>query len=265
MTQKYKDKNHINKNQVIDNQNLDGVRLNKFLAMAGICSRREADKLIEEGKVLVNGKVASQGLKVTEVDHVELKGKQIKGSDEKLLLAFYKPVGVTCTEKDKFAEKKVLDYVKTRKRVTYAGRLDKDSEGLMLLTNDGDLIQNLMKGANGHEKEYVVKVEEEITDTFLDEMRNGIYLKELDRETRPCEVTKQGKYTFRIILTQGMNRQIRRMCEACGYHVKALKRIRIMNIEMGDLKPGETRKLSVAETIALYLSVGMAVPKQFLE
>lgn len=240
------------------------IRLNKFLAQAGLCSRREADKLIEEGKVFVNGQVAKQGVKVAAADKVEIKGKQIKGSAEKLLLAFYKPVGVTCTEKDRFADKKVLDYVKARTRVTYAGRLDKESEGLMLLTNDGDLIQRLMRGANGHEKEYVVKVQEEITDEFLDEMQKGIYLKELDRMTRPCIVTKQGKYTFRIILTQGMNRQIRRMCEACGYHVKSLKRIRIMNVTIGTLKPGESRILDKAESAALYLSVGMPVPDELL-
>lgn len=240
------------------------VRLNKFLAQAGLCSRREADRLIDEGKVFVNGQMAPQGAKVTAKDRVEIKGKQIKGSAEKLLLAFYKPVGVTCTEKDKFADKKVLDYVKTRTRVTYAGRLDKDSEGLMLLTNDGDLIQSLMRGANGHEKEYVVKVKEEVTEEFLDKLREGIYLKELDRTTRPCMAEKQGKYTFRIILTQGMNRQIRRMCEASGYHVKALKRIRIMNVTIGALKPGESRILDKAESAALYLSVGMPVPDEFI-
>lgn len=245
-------------------KNKELVRLNKFLAQAGLCSRRAADQLIEEGKVLVNGKVASQGTKVSESDKVELKGKQIKGSLEKVLLAFYKPVGVTCTEKDKFAEKKVLDYVKSRTRVTYAGRLDKDSEGLMLLTNDGDLIQALMKGANGHEKEYVVKVDQEITEEFMEQLQKGIYLKELDRTTRECVATKQGKFTFRIVLTQGMNRQIRRMCEACGYHVKALKRLRIMNIELKQLKPGESRVLSKEETVALYLSVGMNPPEQFL-
>lgn len=239
-------------------------RLNKFLANAGLCSRRAADQLIEEGKVFVNGSPAMPGMKVSAADKVEIKGRQIKGSTEKILLAFYKPVGVTCTEKDKFAEKKILDYVKTRTRVTYAGRLDKQSEGLMLLTNDGELIQRLMKGANAHEKEYVVKVQEEITDAFLDRMRNGIYLKELERTTRPCTVTKEGKYTFRIILTQGMNRQIRRMCEACSYHVKALKRVRIMNVTIGQLKPGQSRMLTKEEIAALYLSVGMPVPGEFL-
>lgn len=240
-------------------------RLNKYLAQAGICSRRQADVLIEEGKVLVNGQIAQQGMQVGPTDRVELRGKQVRSSREKVLLAFYKPVGVTCTEKDKFADKKVLDYVKARTRVTYAGRLDKDSEGLMLLTNDGDLIQALMKGANAHEKEYVVKVQEEICDDFLKKMGEGIYLKELERTTRPCEVQKVGKYTFRIILTQGMNRQIRRMCEACGYHVKALKRIRIMNVLLGQLLPGQSRNLTREECVQLYKSVGMTVPAQFTE
>ena len=240
-------------------------RLNKYLAQAGICSRRQADLLIEEGKVLVNGQIAQQGMQVGPADRVELKGKQVRSSQEKLLLAFYKPIGVTCTEKDKFADKKVLDYVKARTRVTYAGRLDKESEGLMLLTNDGDLIHALMKGAHAHEKEYVVKVKEEISDDFLRKMEEGIYLKELDRTTRPCIVQRSGKFTFHIVLTQGMNRQIRRMCETCGYHVKALKRIRIMNISLGQLTPGQSRILTREECVNLYRAVGMAVPAQFLE
>lgn len=247
-------------------------RINKYLALAGICSRRQADMLIEQGKVLVNGQIARNGMKVSSGDKVELVGgkeqkvkKEIKGNAEKVLIAFYKPVGVTCTEKDKFADKKVLDYVKTKTRVTYAGRLDKESEGLMLLTNDGDLIQRMMKGSQAHEKEYVVKVNKELTEEFIENMSKGVYLEELKRTTRPCPVTLEGKYTFRIVLTQGMNRQIRRMCETFGYKVKTLKRERIMNVELGKMKAGESRILTKQESIALYRAVGMQVPNEFLK
>ncbi len=240
-------------------------RINKFLAQAGICSRRQADVLIEEGKVLVNGKPATSGMQVDPSDRVEIRGREIKGSAEKIVLAFYKPVGVTCTEKDKFADKKVLDYIHVKTRVTYAGRLDKESEGLMLLTNDGDLIQRMMKGSGVHEKEYVVKVHKEITDEFIKGMGEGVYLEELDRTTKPCFVAAEGKYTFRIVLTQGMNRQIRRMCKAFGYQVKMLKRVRIMNVELGKLQSGQSRVLTAQESIALYQAVGMKVPGEFLK
>ncbi len=233
------------------------IRINKYLAQAGVCSRRNADVLIEEGRVTINGVPANMGSKVGSGDSVKVNGKLVKNEEEKLLLAFYKPIGVTCTEKDKYAEKKIIDFVKTKIRVTYAGRLDKDSEGLMLLTNDGDLIQKLMKGANGHEKEYVVKVSREITPEFVEKMQQGIYLKELDQTTRPCKVVTEGKYTFRIVLTQGLNRQIRRMCEALGYQVKSLKRVRIMNLHLQNLKPGESRFLTKEEIEDLYQSVGM--------
>jgi len=233
------------------------IRINKYLAQAGVCSRRNADVLIEEGRVTINGVPANMGSKVGDGDSVKVNGKLVKNEEEKLLLAFYKPIGVTCTEKDKYAEKKIIDFVKTKIRVTYAGRLDKDSEGLMLLTNDGDLIQKLMKGANGHEKEYVVKVSKEITPEFVEKMQQGIYLKELNQTTRPCKVVTEGKYTFRIVLTQGLNRQIRRMCEALGYQVKSLKRVRIMNLHLQNLKPGESRFLTKEEIEDLYQSVGM--------
>lgn len=241
------------------------IRLNKYLAQSGICSRRDADTLIEKGRVTINGKIATNGMKVLPGDQVSVNGKLIKSSTEKILLLFNKPIGVTCTEKDRFAEKKILDYVKSRERVTYAGRLDKDSEGLMLLTNDGDLIQKLMKGANRHEKEYVVKVQKEIKPEFLQSMEEGVYLKELDQTTRPCEIKQIGPYTFHIILTQGLNRQIRRMCETCKNPVKSLRRIRIMNLTIGTLKSGETRKLTKEESVALYQAVGMEVPMQFLQ
>ena len=173
------------------------------------------------------------------------------------MLAFYKPVGVTCTEKDKYAEKIINDFINLPYRVTYAGRLDKDSEGLLLLTNDGDLIDAVMRGAHRHEKEYVVKVNKEITPEFVEKMEKGVYLKELEQTTRPCQVKPIGKYTFHITLTQGLNRQIRRMCKENGYEVTHLKRIRIMNVELGKLTPGKYRELTDEELTELYQSAGM--------
>lgn len=234
-----------------------GVRLNKYLAEAGVCSRREADKLIEQKRVLINGKTAPVGTVVMSGDIVELNGKRLGGKLDKHVVAFYKPVGVTCTEKDKFAKKTIMECVHYPVRLTYAGRLDKDSEGLILMTNDGDLIDALMRGANRHEKEYVVKVNKEITDDFLAGMSQGVYLKELEKKTRPCTLTKIGKYTFRIVLTQGLNRQIRRMCEAFGYKVESLKRERINGVLLGKLKPGELRQITGKELAGLYESVGM--------
>lgn len=233
------------------------IRINKYIAEAGICSRREADKWIDKGQVTINGKTAAMGDRVGSKDKVTVCGKPVESRNQKVVLAFYKPIGITCTEKDRFAQKNIVEYVNYPIRVTYAGRLDKDSEGLILLTNDGELIQRLMKGAAGHEKEYVVKVKKEITDSFLEEMAQGVYLKELDRTTRPCKIEKMGKYTFRIILTQGLNRQIRRMCKEMGNEVVSLKRVRIMNIELGKLPYGKWRQVSQSELQELYERVGM--------
>lgn len=235
---------------------MEGTRLNKYLAECGVCSRREADKLIEAGKVLVNGQVAGMGCKVTDADEVRV-GKKVLGKAKKVVLAFYKPIGVTCTEKDKHAEKIINDYIKYPVRVTYAGRLDKDSEGLLLLTNDGDLIEAAMRGANRHEKEYLVKVNKEITDEFLQKMAAGVYLPELEVTTRLCQLEKLGKFTFKIILTQGLNRQIRRMCKELGYQVVQLKRMRIMNIKIEKLQPGKYREVIGAELEELYRLAGM--------
>ncbi|MBD5527551.1 MAG: pseudouridine synthase [Lachnospiraceae bacterium] len=230
----------------------DKIRLNKYLADHGVCSRREADSLIEQGRVVVNGQTAAKGCKVTEQDSISVNGKPLQGRPQRVVLAFYKPVGVTCTERDKHAEKIINDYVKYPVRVTYAGRLDKDSEGLLLLTNDGDLIEAVMRGVHRHEKEYIVKVNKEIEPLFLEKMAAGIYLPELKQTTRPCEIRQTGKYTFQIILTQGLNRQIRRMCKACGYEVKQLKRIRIMNIQLENLTPGKYREVQGQELEQLY-------------
>lgn len=236
---------------------MEQIRLNKYLAQCGVCSRREADTLIRQGMVLINGHSAIMGQTVSVTDEIQVNGKTLKGRDVPVVLAYYKPMGVTCTEKDVHAEKKITDMIDYPVRVTYAGRLDKDSEGLILLTNDGDLIHAVMKGANYHEKEYIVKVDKEITPDFLSKMQSGIYLKELDITTRPCKITKTGRFTFEIILTQGVNRQIRRMCQSLGYQVKKLKRIRIMNVRLGDLKYGAYREVSGEELEQLYNSVGM--------
>ncbi len=239
---------------------MDKIRLNKYLAHCGVCSRRDADRIIEQGKVLVNGTVAVPGQQVGLTDEILIGGKQMQGQKKTVVLAFYKPIGVTCTEKDPHAEKKIMDFVKYPERVTYAGRLDKDSEGLLLLTNDGDLIQAMMKGANRHEKEYIVKVNKEITDDFLSRMTQGIFLQELNVKTRECELEKVGKYTFKIVLTQGVNRQIRRMCAVCGYKVQSLKRIRVMHVQLENLKPGEYRELEQKDVQQLYRDCGLQSP-----
>lgn len=236
---------------------MEQMRLNKYLAHCGICSRREADRLIEQGKVLVNGQIAVAGQTVCETDEVTVSGKVVQESKKTVVLVYNKPVGVTCTEKDSHADIKITDVIKYPQRVTYAGRLDRDSEGLLLLTNDGDLIQAMMRGAGNHEKEYVVKVDREVTDEFLNKITYGIYLKDLKITTKPCKAEQIGKFTFKIILTQGVNRQIRRMCSACGYQVKSLKRIRVMHIELGNLKPGEYVELSDIDVERLYKDTGI--------
>lgn len=233
------------------------MRINKYLAECGVCSRREADKYIEQGKVRVNQKIAVSGMQISEQDVVEVFGKVMEPKNRKIVLAYYKPIGVTCTEKDAHADKTIIQALNYPVRLTYAGRLDKDSEGLIIMTNDGDLIQHMMKGANGHEKEYTVKVNKEITDEFLEKMSLGVYLKELEQKTRPCKLEKLGKYTFRIILTQGLNRQIRRMCQEFGYKVTSLRRDRVVNIELKGLRSGQFREIQGEELTQLYKLCGM--------
>lgn len=235
------------------------TRLNKYLAACGVCSRRDADKLIGQGAVRVNGIVAAMGSKVTETDEITVRGKKISAPDKKVVLAYYKPVGVTCTERDVHAEKLVMEEVRYPIRVTYAGRLDKESEGLLLLTNDGRLIDAMMRGANGHEKEYIVKVTKEWTPEALAHMRQGIYLKELDVTTRPCIIEQIGPKTIKMILTQGINRQIRRMCRAEGYEVVSLKRTRVIDVNLANLKPGEYRELTTEERKKLYTACGIGM------
>ncbi|WP_044958368.1 pseudouridine synthase [Butyrivibrio sp. WCD2001] len=231
---------------------MEEIRLNKYIAMCGVCSRRDADKLIEEGRITVNGKPAQCGMKVSDEDEILCDGVLISRFGDKIVIAYNKPVGVVCTEKDEHAERTIIEDLGFDRRVTYAGRLDKDSEGLMILTNDGDLIQAMMKSRNGHEKEYVVEVDKSITEKFLTDMEKGVYLKELDKTTRPCKVKKISESCFRIILTQGLNRQIRRMCDAFGYGVVRLKRVRILNIELGELGYSEHRMIEGDELKMLY-------------
>lgn len=244
---------------------MEEIRLNKYMSEAGICSRREADRLIEKGQVLVDGVPALRGMKVRPGQRVQVGDRVIGGKDEKVVLAVYKPVGIICTE-DRRTKNNIVRFLKYPVRVTYAGRLDKDSEGLLLMTNDGDLINRIMRGRNLHEKEYKVTVDREITEDFIKKMSAGVHIvdeeKGLDAVTRPCTVRREGKYTFRIILTQGLNRQIRRMCQACGCRVRTLKRVRIMNIVLGDLKPGEYRKVEGEELEMLRSLAGETRKKQ---
>ncbi len=224
------------------------VRLNKYLSEAGICSRREADRLIESGRVTVDGKAATTGMKVTDDNLVCVGKKPVKPKNEMVLLAVNKPVGIVCTE-EKREKHNIIDFLKYPTRITYIGRLDKDSEGLLLMTNNGDIINKMMRAGNAHEKEYKVTVNKPITDEFLKKMAGGVPI--LDTVTRKCKVERIGKYKFRIILTQGLNRQIRRMCEYFGYQVTRLERVRVMNITLGDLKPGQYRKVTEEEITEL--------------
>lgn len=241
----------------IKEKRMEKERLNKYLAACGICSRREADRLTEKGRVLVNGKKAENGMLVDDSDEITVNGRTVSGKNDKVVLAYYKPAGVTCTEKDRFAEKTIANQVKYPVRVTYAGRLDKDSEGLMLLTNDGDLIHAMMQGSAGHEKEYTVRVNGEVTDEFVKKMQAGVYLRELAVTTRPCKIRKTGKTTFQIILTQGVNRQIKRMVKELGYRTLFIKRVRVVNIQLGSLRPGQFRPLTEWERQELYRSVNL--------
>lgn len=227
----------------------ESVRLNKYLSEAGVCSRREADRLIESGKVTVDGVTAQMGMRVTAGQIVKVGKKTVSKQDEMIVLAVNKPKGIVCTE-DQRERDSIVRFLNYPVRVTYAGRLDKDSRGLLLMTNNGDIINQMMRAANHHEKEYKVTVDKEITEQFIKKMSEGVPI--LDTVTRPCTVKKIGKYTFSIILTQGLNRQIRRMCAAFGYEVKDLVRIRIMNIRLGSLKEGAYRKLTDEELEELY-------------
>ena len=220
-------------------------RINKFLSETGYCSRRAADKLIDAGRVTINGTVPEMGTKITEDDEVRVDGVLIsKPKDDFVYILLNKPVGIVCTTDTRREKANVIDFINYPKRIFPIGRLDKPSEGLLLLTNDGDIVNKILRARNNHEKEYIVTVDQPITRTFITEMGKGVPI--LDTITKECEVEHLSKYTFRIVLTQGLNRQIRRMCEHFGYEVQQLKRIRIMNIQL-DVPIGKWRDLTKAE------------------
>ena len=221
------------------------TRLNKYLSEAGYCSRRAADKLIDEGRVTINGKVPEMGTKVAPDDVVAVDGERITQKDVKrTYLALNKPIGIVCTTDTRVEKDNIIDFIGYHKRIFPIGRLDKPSEGLILLTDDGDIVNKILRASNNHEKEYVVTVDKPISQTFIERMSNGIPI--LDTVTKKCKVTKLSKYTFKIVLTQGLNRQIRRMCEYLNYEVTKLKRTRIMNIEL-DVPVGDYRELTKDE------------------
>ena len=238
------------------------MRLNKFLASIGVCSRREADKAIEAGRVMINGQVVELGATGGDEDLVSFDGRYIgMGKDvekiKPIIIAFNKPEGLVCTTSDNDGAMNVVDYIGMKERIYPVGRLDKDSSGLLLLTNQGSLTNSLLRAANYHEKEYIVKVNKDIDDAFINKMANGIYLYELKTKTRKCKVKKLNKNTFSIVLTQGLNRQIRRMCLACGMKVQKLNRVRIVNIKLDGLALGDYRNLSDEEVKKLYKELGI--------
>ena len=239
-----KQKSVKNKNVIVHNDRGDSVRLNKYISESGFCSRREADKLIQSGLVTIDGVKAEMGTKVTKGQKVRVNGILISKEEELVYIALNKPVGITCTTEHK-VKGNIVDFVNHKKRIFPIGRLDKDSQGLILMTNDGDIVNKILRAGNNHEKEYIVTVNKPINDEFVKKMSNGIRI--LGQVTKKCYVKEEGNNTFRIILTQGLNRQIRRMCESLGYEVVKLKRIRIMNINLSDLKIGKWRELTYNE------------------
>jgi len=222
------------------------MRLNKYLSETGMCSRREADAWIASGRVSVNGKRAELGTQVTEADEVRVDNRVVgaRKKKKKIYICLNKPVGVTCTT-ERGVKDNIVDFIGHEERIFPIGRLDKESEGLILLTNNGDIVNDILRSENNHEKEYLVTVDKPVTDAFLAGMAGGVHI--LDTRTKPCKVSRLGKYEFRIILTQGLNRQIRRMCEVFGYDVRRLQRVRIVNIKLGGLKVGRWRNLTEAE------------------
>jgi len=226
------------------------TRINKYLSEVGYCSRRRADRLIEEGKVTINGEVPEIGTKVDDCDLVEVEGKRIEKStkQKKIYLAFNKPVGIVCTTNREVEPDNIIDFIKYPKRIFPIGRLDKLSEGLIFLTNDGDIVNKILRARNNHEKEYIVSVNRSINRDFIQSMANGVEI--LDTITKICSVKQLGPKKFKIILTEGLNRQIRRMCESLGYRVQSLKRVRIMNIKL-DLPVGKYREFTKKELLEL--------------
>ena len=237
------------------------MRLNKFLSSIGFCSRRQADKYIESGKIYIDDSVAGLGTELYDKQKVYFEKTYIGQIDDlklkqRIVLAVNKPRGIVCTSSDKDRAENIVDFINYPLRIYPVGRLDKDSEGLLLMTNDGSLVNALMKAKNHHEKEYIVEVNKNIDEAFLQAMSGGVYIKELKVKTRKCYIEKISEKSFKIILTQGLNRQIRRMCESLGFKVLSLRRIRIVNITLGKLKTGEYRKLSTTELDTLDSLIG---------
>ncbi len=226
------------------------TRINKYLSEVGYCSRRAADKLIEEGKVTINGKVPEIGTKVDESDYVEVEGQKISlfKKQKNTYLVFNKPIGIVCTTDRRVERDNIIDFIKYPKRIFPIGRLDKSSEGLIFLTDDGDIVNKILRSRNNHEKEYIVSVNRPINKDFINSMSNGVKI--LETITKNCFVKQLGSKKFKIILTQGLNRQIRRMCESLGYRVKSLKRVRIMNIKL-DVPTGKYREFTQKELLEL--------------
>lgn len=231
----------------------DSKRLNKAISDSGFCSRRQADKFIEQGNVSVNGNISSLGNRVMPKDIIKVNDQDITKNENLVYIALNKPEGITCTT-DRRIEGNVVDFINHKERIFHIGRLDKPSEGLLLMTNDGDIVNKILRAGNEHEKEYIVKVDRRITDDFLKRMSSGVPI--LDTVTKKCEIEKVGRYVFKITLIQGLNRQIRRMCEHLGYEVVTLKRLRIMNIHLGNLPLGEWRDLTEKELNDLKDSLG---------
>ena len=223
------------------------IRLNKYLSDAGVCSRREADRLVEEGKVLVDGEIAVMGMQIRPGQKVVCDGKPVGEKEKPVFLIVNKPRGIVCTTSDKDHAENIVEFLNYPQRIYPVGRLDKDSEGLLLMTNQGDIVNKILRGGNAHEKEYAVAVDHPVTEEFLKQMCEGVRIEDLDVTTKPCRAWKTGSHTFHIVLTQGLNRQIRRMCEYFGYRVQKLVRVRIMNIELGDLESGKYRDVTPEE------------------
>jgi 23S rRNA pseudouridine2604 synthase len=224
------------------------IRLNKFISETGFCSRREADKMIDLGKVTVNGKIPEMGTQVSNADYIEINGKPLKSKEQLVYLAFNKPIGITCTTERK-VKGNIIDFINFPKRIFPIGRLDKPSQGLIFLTNDGDIVNKILRSGNNHEKEYIVTVDKPISPSFIKDMANGIPI--LDTITKKCFVKKESKYVFKIILTEGLNRQIRRMCDYLGYGVVRLERLRIMNVTIDNLPVGKWRYLTKDELLCI--------------
>ncbi|MGL5150301.1 MAG: 23S rRNA pseudouridine(2604) synthase RluF [Clostridium sp.] len=233
---------------IVHDERSEDVRLNKFIGESGYASRREADRLIEAGRVTVDGIVATMGTKVKKGNIVKVDGKNISNNEELVYIVLNKPVGITCTT-ERNIKGNIVDFIGHKKRIFPIGRLDKDSEGLIFLTNDGDIVNKILRSGNNHDKEYVVTVNKSITKEFIDKMSSGVKI--LDTTTKKCTVEKLNNKSFKIILTEGLNRQIRRMCEACGYDAISLRRVRIMNVSLDNLKVGQWRYMTTQELKSL--------------